>query len=54
MSQGVKTLLNPGVSPDFSPVENLFARMEQMLENRPTRTLEQLRMVGEQRVEESF
>ena len=42
-SQGVQTLLIPGVSPDFNPVENLFARMKRMLENRQTQTLDQLK-----------
>ena len=43
-SVGVKgVLLIPGTSPDFNPIENLFSRMKQMLDNRPIRTLAELK-----------
>ena len=43
-SVGVKTKFIPGTSPDFMPVENLFSRLSQLLENRPTRTLQELKV----------
>ena len=35
--------MSPGTSPDLMPVENAFARVKQLLESRPTKTLAQLR-----------
>ena len=42
-SEGFKAKFIPGTSPDFMPVENLFARMKQILENRQTRTMDELK-----------
>ena len=41
--EGVKSKFTPGNSPDLMPVENAFGRMDQILEERPTKTLKQLR-----------
>ena len=40
---GVRSKMSPGTSPDLMPVENAFARVKQLLESRPTKTLAQLR-----------
>ena len=41
---GVKSKTSHGSSPDLMPVENTFSRVKQILENRPTKTLAQLRL----------
>ena len=40
---GVRSKMSPGTSPDLMPVENAFARVKQLLESRPTKTLAQSR-----------
>ena len=37
----VKSKVIPGNTPDVMPIENLFSRIEQILDNRPTRTIKQ-------------
>ena len=39
----VKSKVIPGNSPDVMPIENLFSRIKQILDNRPTRTIKQLK-----------
>ena len=39
----VKVKMIPGNSPDIMPIENVFGRMKQLLENRPTRTIPELK-----------
>lgn len=41
--QKVKSILLPARSPDINPIENLFGYLKQLLQQRPTRTLQQLR-----------
>ena len=41
--RGLQSKFSPGNSGDLMPVENAFGRMKQILEDRPTRTLRQLR-----------
>ena len=41
---GVKSKTSHGSSPDLMPVENALSRVKQILENRPTKTLAQLRL----------
>ena len=40
---GVKSLLLPPSSPDLNPIENLYGYLKQLLQQRPTATLQQLR-----------
>ena len=39
----VKSKVIPGNSPDVMPIENPFSRIKQILDNRPTRTIKQLK-----------
>ena len=39
----VRSILLPARSPDLNPIENLFGYLKQLLQQRPTRTLQQLR-----------
>ena len=39
----VKSEVIPGNSPDVMPIENLFGRIKQILNSRPTRTITQLK-----------
>ena len=41
--ENVKSEVIPGNSHDVMPIENLFSRIKHILDNRPTRTLKQLR-----------
>ena len=42
-SEGRTSKFSPGNSGDLMPIENAFGRVKQILEGRPTRTLQQLR-----------
>ena len=39
----MKSKVIPGNSPDVMPIENLFSRIKQILDNRSTRTIKQLK-----------
>ena len=45
LKEKVESKVNSIKSPDVMPIENVFARIEQLLENRPSRTILQLKEV---------
>ena len=47
-SEGVKTKRIPGNSRDFMPVENLFVPMNRIIEDRPIKALEKLKVEARQ------